>query len=135
MAKKDEKQREGVLTPRQQRYAIVTGILILVLLSIAAAFVYRVYLKTESSCYADLAVQTENAIDGLEANLRSDRTMLRVIAGLIGNAEDIDSIEVSGYLANYDINSMITQIGVLLPEDRVVLSKGQRSNFEGKLDF
>ncbi|MCR5806546.1 MAG: diguanylate cyclase [Oscillospiraceae bacterium] len=135
MAKKDEKQREGVLTPRQQRYAIVTGILILVLLSIAAAFVYRVYLKTESSCYDDLAVQTENAIDGLEANLRSDRTMLRVIAGLIGNAEDIDSIEVSGYLANYDINSMITQIGVLLPEDRVVLSKGLRSNFEGKLDF
>ncbi|MBQ5310701.1 MAG: diguanylate cyclase, partial [Oscillospiraceae bacterium] len=74
----------------------------------------------------DLLVETEDAIAGLESNLRSDRTMLRVIAGLIGNADDIDSIEVSGYLANYDVNSMITQIGILLPGNEIVTSRGHR---------
>ena len=91
---KEEMQQNGLLTPRQIRYAVVTGLLLLVLLGLAAAFVFRVYKMTESSCYDDLVIETEDAIDSLEANFRSDRTMLRVIAGLIGNADDIDSIEV-----------------------------------------
>ena len=129
------KKRNIFLTRRQIRYAVVTTVVLLMLLGLATAFVLRVYFMTESSCYDDLAVETEDCIADLEANLRSDRMTLRVIAGLISNADDIDSIEVSGYLANYDINSLITQIGILLPEDQFILSNGKHSKVNGSVSF
>ena len=130
--KKDEKKN---LKYRQFRFAIATVIALLSLLGISTAFVLRTYFMTESNCYNTLAIETENAITELESNLRSDRTMLRVIAGMIGSARDIDSLEVSGYLTNYDYNSLITQIGILLPEDKLMMSKGYRNNFDDSLDF
>ena len=133
--KNSTKKKKLWLTPRLLRYAVATMILLLVISGISAVFVMRVYLMTESSCYDDLAVETEDAITALETNLRSDKTMLRVIAGLIGNTGDINSIEVSGYLANYDINNLITQIGILLPENEVVSANGRRSNPNGALSF
>ncbi len=132
---KDKKNSSGTFTPRQVRYAVSTAIVLISLLLISAAFVVNVYFSTENSCYEDLAVETEDAIADLEDNLRSDRTMLRVIAGLIANSGDIDSIEVSGYLANYNVNSMITQMGVLLPGDELMSSGGHRVSVQGKLSF
>lgn len=133
--KSGKEKKEGLLTTRQKHFAIGTTILLLGLLGLSAAFVMRVFFSTESACFDHLAVETEDAIDSLEANFRSDRTMLRVIAGLIGQADDIDSIEVGGYLANYDMNSLITQVGVLLPNNELMSSKGRRSTANGKLDF
>ena len=132
---KDEKNRQKVPIPRQFRYAIVTAVVLLGLLGLTAAFVVRVYLMTESSCYETLAVSTGDAITDLESNLRSDRTTLRVMAGLIGNADDIKSLEVSGYLANYDYNSLVTQIGVLLPGDEQMVSQARRTRVDTMLDF
>ena len=130
------KKKKGLMSvPRIVRYAVGTTILLLGLIGLSAAFILRVYFNTESSCYDVLAIETDDAITELEDNLRSDRTMLRVIAGLIGNASDIDSIEVSGYLANYDINSLITQIGILLPDDGIVISNGHRANVDETMKF
>ncbi len=131
----ENKNEKGRLIPRQLRYAVSTTLVLLALLGISVAFVLRVFFMTESACYDDLLVETEDAISTLETNLRSDRTMLRVIAGLIGNVSDIDSIEASGYLANYDVNSQITQIGILLPGNEVLSSNGRRSNTDGTLNF
>ena len=78
--------------PRQLRYAVATALVLLSLLGLTAGFVVQVYLNTESACYEDLAVSTEDAITDLESNLRSDRTMLRVMAGLIGTTDDINGI-------------------------------------------
>lgn len=89
-------KNQKLFTARQIRYAVFTALVLLCLLGIAAVFVLRVYFMTENACYDDLAVETEDAITDLEANLRSDRMMLRVIAGYIGNSEDVDSIEEIG---------------------------------------
>ena len=132
---KDQKNKRMAIKYRQFRYAIATTIVLLCLLGVSTAFVIRTYLMTESSCFNTLAVETEDAITELESNLRSDRTMLRVIAGMVGNAGDIDSLEVSGYLTNYDYNSLITQIGVLLPDNKLMMSKGYRNNIDGSLNF
>ena len=132
----EKSAKKGILASlRQVRFALATTIVLLSLMTISAVFVVRVWSKTETSCYEDLAMETEDAIDYLEANLRSDRTMLRVIAGLIGNADDIDSIEVGGYLANYDVNSLITQAGILLPGDELMSTKGRRSRVSSTLNF
>ncbi len=127
----EKKKRKSLLTKQQRRYLIATVIVLLSLLGLSITFMLRVYFMTESSCYEKLAVETEEAISDLEANLRSDRTTLRVMAGLIGNADDIDSIEVAGYLTNYDYNNLITQIGMLFPGDELMSSKNKRSTADG----
>lgn len=128
-------KNQKLFTARQIRYAVFTALVLLCLLGIAAVFVLRVYFMTENACYDDLAVETEDAITDLEANLRSDRMMLRVIAGYIGNSEDVDSIEVGGYLTNYDFNNLITQVGILLPDDAVMLSRGYNNSLNGVISF
>ncbi len=128
-------EKKSLFKQRPFRYAIATTLALLSILSISVAFVVRIYFTTETSCYEDLQVETENAINDLETNFRNDRIMLRVIAGMIGNAGDVDSIEVGGFLTNYDYNSLITQIGILLPEDKLITSKGYRSNYDSELSF
>ena len=128
-------EKKSLFKQRPLRYAIATTLALLSILSISVAFVVRIYFTTETSCYEDLQVETENAINDLETNFRNDRIMLRVIAGMIGNAGDVDSIEVGGFLTNYDYNSLITQIGILLPEDKLITSKGYRSNYDSELSF
>lgn len=129
------KGKKSFFKYRAWRYAAATALVLLSLIGISVAFVVRIYFTTETACYDALEVETDNAITDLESNFRNDRTMLRVIAGMIGNAGDVDSIEVSGFLTNYDYNSLITQIGILLPEDKLVTSKGYRSNYDGALSF
>lgn len=129
----EEKKR--LLKHRPWRYAIATTLVLLSILSFSVAFVVRIYFTTETSCYEDLETETEHAITDLETNFRNDRIMLRVIAGMIGSAGDVDSIEVSGFLTNYDYNSLITQIGILLPDDKLITSKGYRSNNDSALSF
>lgn len=131
----DITDKKDNVIPRQLRFAVATVIVLLSILGLSAAFVARVYFMTESACYEDLAVETEDAIAELEANLRSDRTMLRVMAGHIGTADDMDSIEVSGHLSNYDVNNLITQSGILLPGNVIISPGGRRSNAEGVLDY
>lgn len=132
---KNKHGHTGVFSSRQIQYALVTALLIICLIGIAAVFVVRVYLLTETSCYDDLAVETQDSIDVLESNLRNDRMMLRVIAGFIGNSSDIDSIEVGGYLTNYDYNSLITQICVLKPDSSIRTSRGRQNYAKWALDF
>ena len=136
MAEQEEKKKlKKIFTTRQIRIAVATSLLLLTLLAFAVIFVLRIYFLTETSCYEDLAIETEDAIFELESNFRSDRMMLRVIAGLIANKEDVDSIEVSGYLTTYDTNSMITQIGILLPGDELISTKGHKVSVKGRLSF
>ena len=135
--KENEKKQKNtsVFSSLPVRYSIVAALVILALLAVSTVFIFRIYLRTENECYDNLLVETENAIDGLESNFRSDRMTLRIIAGLIGNAGDMNSLEVGGYLATYDLNSLITQIGVLLPEDECLQGNGHRESVKGELSF
>ena len=127
--------KKKVLSSRQIRYIISTAFLVLCLVAMSAFFVLRMYFITEDNCYGDLKIETEDAIAEMEANIRNDRNMLRVISGLIANTGDMDSIEVGGYLANYEVNNMIAKIGVLTPENEVIQGSGHKLNAQGLMDF
>ena len=127
--------KKKVLSSRQIRYIISTAFLVLCLVAMSAFFVLRMYFITEDNCYGDLKIETEDAIAEMEANIRNDRNMLRVLSGLIANTGDMDSIEVGGYLANYEVNNMIAKIGVLTPENEVIQGSGHKLNARGLMDF
>ncbi|MBP0960952.1 MAG: diguanylate cyclase [Oscillospiraceae bacterium] len=123
------------LKRRQFRYLIGTIVVLASLLVLCFGFAYWMYRVTENSCYEDLKIETEDAVSALETHLRSDRTMLRLIAGQIRNEEDLESIEANGYLSNYDVNSQVTQCYMLLPDNDLISAKGHRANTDGRLDF
>ena len=129
------KEKKSIFTQRQIRFTIATTLVLLTLLGLSVLYVIRVYLMTESACYQDLAIETEDAIADLEGNLRSDRTALRIIADLIGNSNDIESIQTSSYLSNYDINNQITHLSMLLPNNDVITANGRKSNIGETLDY
>ena len=133
--KDDQKKKTSVFSSRPVRYGLATAAVIITLLVISTLFILRIYFRTETECYDHLLVETEEAINGLESNLRSDRMTLRIIAGLIGNAGDMNSLEVGGYLSTYDLNSLITLIGVLLPDDECLQGNGHKASVSGELSF
>ena len=123
------------LKRRQIRYLLATIVVLMSLVVLVLVFAFWMYKITENSCYVDLKSETETAISTLETSLRNDRRMLRVIAGQIRNEEELESLETSGYLSNYDINNQVTQIYMLLPDNELIASKGRRPNPDGELDF
>ena len=90
-SKETQKKNTSVFSSRPVRYVLATAAVIITLLVISTIFILRIYFRTEAECYDHLLIETEEAIDGLEANFRSDRMTLRIIAGLIGNAGDMNS--------------------------------------------
>ena len=129
------KEQKLKLSASQKRYAMATAIVVVSLVVLSTFFILHIYFLTESKCYEDLADETAMAVEELEHNFRSDRIMLRMIANMISQSPDLDSIEVSSYLSTYDVNNLISQIGVLLPDNRLILVTGHNSNAEGIADF
>ncbi|WP_049962814.1 diguanylate cyclase [Ruminococcus sp. HUN007] len=132
---KEKRSLKSILLPRQFSYLIGTATVLASLLVLSLWFAYWMYSVTQRSCYDDLKLETRDAVSALESNLRNDRRMLRVIAGLIKDSEDMESLDLNGYLSNYDINSQVTQIYMLLPGDELISSKGRRNNIDKELDF
>ncbi len=135
MNNKDHEKKHAVLTARQIRFIFATLLVFLVMTGLSVGFIANIYHMTEMRCYDELLTETEDAIIELESNFRSDRTMLRVIAGMVGQADDVNSLEVSSFLATYDVNSLISQIGMLLPEDEVIQVNGHKTGVKGMLDY
>ncbi len=130
-----KQKKKSVFSSMPVRYGLAAALVVLSLLVISSMIIVQLYFHTETECYEKLVVETEKAIDGLESNFRSDRMTLRIIAGLIGNAGDMNSLEVGGYLSTYDLNSLITQIGILLPEDECLTGNGHKASVSGELSF
>ena len=104
---------------------ILSGILVVSSLFFAL-FIERNF---EEQCYLALAEKTEYGIGVFEANLRRDRTQLRMVARAVSEAlaegEQIHSLQTAQYLAIYDANSNLSEAGVLFPDGSILLVSGE----------
>lgn len=120
-----------------QRRSLFATVILMVMISVfSAVYVWNIKHITEQQCYTELADSTHKAIDEIESQLRADRTMLRMIAHVIEDSgESLHSLDVSRYLNIYDVNSLISQVGILLPDNTVIPVSGQELDASGILDF
>lgn len=120
-----------------QRRSLVATVILMVMIAVCSAvYVWNIKNITEQQSYTELADSTEKAIDEIESHLRADRTMLRMIAHVIEDSgESLRSLDVSRYLNIYDVNSLISQVGILLPDNTVIPVSGQELDASGILDF
>ena len=130
-----ERKKRINLSTSQIRFAVATALVVVAMVVMSVGFILRVYFMTESKCYEDLHAGTEKAIAELESTYRNNRTVLRIIAGNIAQEDDLESLKVISYLSTYDVNSLISQAGILLPDNQVIQAQGRKVNMNGMLDF
>jgi len=83
------------------------------------------------NCYTTLLGSTEEASSKIESNFKNDRASLRMLAKVIGQADELDSNEVNNQLGTYAVNNYISNIAILVPDGRILQSR--HVNVENKV--
>ncbi len=131
MKKNSEKQ-----TPSYHGYSLLaTVILIFLAMLLLFGFAWKTHTLTTKQCYAELSDSTKKAMQDLENNFRSDRVNLRMLASMIAEKDSLSSIDVSNYLAIYDVNSLVSNIGILTPENTCILLRGKQQDSTGVMNY
>ena len=85
---------------RYQRNSILaTGILFMAVVISSLIFMYFTVQYVQKDCYERLTGTTRNVVTELEYNMRNERMMLRMLAGIIAEQDAISSRESRRYMA------------------------------------
>lgn len=119
----------------RQKSMIVTIILI-VLLTITTFFVvYRLDDLEEEKCFDRLYEEAGQLRNEIEKNAKSDREQLEMLAAIIAKYEDFTSQDLWKILDSFSMSGMMSRIELLLPDDTVLTTGGQRIETNGELSF
>ncbi|MBR1530224.1 MAG: GGDEF domain-containing protein [Oscillospiraceae bacterium] len=123
-------------TSSYQGYSLLaTVILFFSAILLLTGFALRTHTLTRKQCYTELSVSTKEAMQDLETHFRSDRVSLRMLASMLSQEESLSSINVSSYLDIYDVNSLISNIGILTPENTCIQLRGKEIDASGVMDY
>ena len=96
-----------------------------VILATFVAIILTIYnfflINTEKeSCYNILVDTTAEASSKIENNFKNDKASLRMLAKIISNESDLTSTSVTNQLTTYAVNSYITNIAILTPDNTII---------------
>ena len=89
----------------------------------------------EDDCFDNLHDAVETLSNDINACIERDRSILRTIANIIAEYDELDPARIKSLLASYDSQSMLSQLGVLFPDNTVLLEDGTSINADGILSF
>ncbi|SFC26139.1 GGDEF domain-containing protein [Butyrivibrio sp. YAB3001] len=118
------------------RSLIATIVLMVIVLIASLLYVVYVWSYTREQSYSKLQSATEETIESIEGEFRADRNMLRMIANIISESRDsLHSLNVTAYLNIYSVNSLISDIAILTPQNKVIRISGMDLDAAKVLDF
>ncbi len=118
------------------RSLIATIVLMVIVVIASGLYVYYVRRYTREQTYLKLKSATEETIDSIEGEFRADRNMLRMISRIISSSDvSLRSLSVNTYLNIYQVNSLISDIAILTPENKVIRINGSDLDTTGVLDY
>lgn len=129
---KKETQQKNIF----KSHSIAATMLLLVYVGVIS-LVYTLFINNISTenCYSDLSAGTKEACHTIENNFRNDRSSLRLLSRVIAQESNMYSNEVNNYMTTYDVNTLISNIAILMPNNEIVQSRGQNSSSEGIMDY
>ena len=129
---KKEKLKKNIFKSRR----IAATLLLLAYVGIIS-LVYTLLINdiSTANCYSDLSAGTKEACHTIENNFRNDRSSLRLLSRVIAQESNMYSNEVNNYMTTYDVNTLISNIAILMPNNEIVQSRGQNSSSEGFMDY
>ena len=119
----------------QNHSLLATIILILSVVALLIGYVWRVNVLTRRQCYTELSVATREATEELENNFRNDRVNLRMLASVIAEEGSLDYLKISNYLSIYNVNSLISNVGILTPENTCIQLRGAEISADGIMNY
>lgn len=99
-----------------------TVLLMLVIVGLSLLVSWQVSRIEENSCWETMRQITRQSRNLMEERIFSDRELLDSLATIIAGQETVDGPEVQKILDEFQPNTMISFLGLLLPDDRVMLS-------------
>ncbi len=111
---------------------ILLAVFVMLLVSL---YVMRTNALMYKRCYADLSSSTQQAQQKIETNFRNDRVSLRMLAKVIAEQESLYTLNVSSFLTIYDVNSLISNVAILTPDNVALLVNGRRIDTTGVIDY
>ena len=119
-----------------QKHGIFATILLAVLVMLLVSmYVMRTNRFMYEKCYSDLSASTEQAQEKIETNFRNDRVSLRMLSKVIAEQDSLYNLDVKSFLTIYDVNSLISNVAVLTPENVALLVNGRQIDTTGIIDY
>lgn len=87
--------------------------------------VYALYIDdlSKKNCYTELSASTKESCRTIENKFRNDRLSLRLLSRMIAQEDSLYSNQVNNFLTSYDVNSLISNIAILTPDNKIVQSR------------
>ena len=126
LRKKTAYQRHGIFA---------TLVLVVLVMLLVGLYVVRTNRFMYERCYSDLSDSTEQALEKIETNFRNDRVSLRMLSKVIAEQESLYNLNVKSFLTIYDVNSLISNVAVLTPDNVALLVNGRQIDTTGMIDY
>lgn len=119
-----------------QSHSLAATLLLFIYIGIIAA-IYVIFINalSEKNCYTDLSASTIESCHTIENNFRNDRSSLRLLSRMIANEKNLYSNEVNNFLTSYDVNTLISNIAILTPDNNIIQSRQHNNSADGIMDF
>ncbi|MEE5992964.1 MAG: sensor domain-containing diguanylate cyclase [Oscillospiraceae bacterium] len=123
------------MTAYQKHGIFATALLAMLVLLLVGMYMMRTSRFMYERCFYELSDSTEQAQEKIEANFRSDRVSLRMLSKVIADQESLYNLNVKSFLTIYDVNSLISNVAVLTPENVALLVNGRQIDTTGIIDY
>lgn len=130
-----EKKPENNKNSFQSRTLAATLLLLLYVGIISLVYVLFINNISEEICYSDLSAATKESCRTIENNFRNDRSSLRLLSRMIAQEDSLYSNQVNNFMTSYDVNTLISNIAILTPDNTIVQSRQQNTSAEGIMDY
>lgn len=130
-----EKKPEKKASSFQSRTLAATLLLLLYVGIISFVYVVLINNISEKICYSDLSAATKESCRTIENNFRNDRSSLRLLSRMIAQEDSLYSNQVNNFMTSYDVNTLISNIAILTPDNTIVQSRQQNTSAEGIMDY
>ncbi|MGM9583063.1 MAG: diguanylate cyclase [Phascolarctobacterium sp.] len=113
----------------------ITVVVILMLLVLSGFMSYQIGVMEEETAWASLKRSANRVDEELSRRVEIDREVLLTLAGIISKQEQLDGPVVREIVNEFQANSLMGHIGLLLPGDRLIWPHREIMDVRGKLSF
>ena len=113
----------------------ITVVVILMLLVLSVFVSYQIGVMEEEAAWGSLKRSANRVDEELNRRVEIDREVLQTLAGIISKQEQLDGPVVREIVDEFQANSLMKHIGLLLPGDRLIWPKREIMDVRGKLSF
>lgn len=113
----------------------ITVVVILMLLVLSGFVSYQIGVMEEEAAWGSLKRSANRVDEELSRRVEIDREVLLTLAGIISKQEQLDGPVVREIVNEFQANSLMGHIGLLLPGDRLIWANREIMDVRGKLSF